>query len=191
MPRIERTLPRLTRYLTFIIIASDTRLSKIVESRPYEVTEDIAVIHCHAIVTPCISGITLRLHHRTVGHTFVVAFCLENHVVITHDIMLCSQWVVDIPITIPSSQSRSDRTMLRILLTDTCGQQMGGLHHFNLLAFNDLVADTPTEDARVQTVTTHHRIHITLPPLIEKRGVVIEILVLMLAPAVEDLVNDQ
>ena len=43
----------------------------------------------------------------------------------------------------------------------------------------------------MQTVAAHHGIDIALPPLVEESGVVVDVLVLMFAPAVENLVDDQ
>ena len=189
MAGVLGAFPRLARHFAFIVVAPDARLAQIIDAGPYKVAQDIAVVLGGLVVLPGIARKTLGLHHHTVGHPLVVALCLEYQVVVTHNVVLGSQGVVDVPVAVPGGQGRCHGAVLTVDAAYVLGHLMCRLDHFYLLALYHFVADAPAEDAGVQTVAQHHGIEVALPPGVYQ-GVVV-VVVLLLTPSVEGFVYHQ
>ena len=91
----------------------------------------------------------------------MVAGVLENHIVITTDIEHIKVWVVDFPVSVPSTQSLSDRAC-SVVFEYFLLQQFSGVNHADVLTLDHLVTDAPTNDAGVVAVAHDHRTDILL-----------------------------
>ena len=136
----HRSLPWFFGRFAFVVPASDTRFSQIVDGCPNKVADDPRLVLHFPVVAPSVARIALRLHHHAVGHTLVVALRFMNHVVVAHDVVLCCQRVVDVPLRVPCAECGGDGSLLWVELTAERIQVMGGLHHLNFLTLDDLVA---------------------------------------------------
>ena len=182
-------LPRLAGRLALVVVAADARLAEVVDARPDEVADDVLVVHRRAVVAVGVAGVALGLHHHALGHALVVALSLEDHVVVAHDVVTGGQGVVDVPVAVPGGQSRRHGAPLGVELAYELCHLRGRLDDAYVLALYHLVARRPAEDAGVAAVAAYERAQVLLPPLVDQLVVVVR--VLLVAPAVEGLVDDQ
>ena len=118
----------------------------------------------------------------------MVALGLVDEIVVAYDVVLRSQRVVDFPVVVPRGEC------LRHGARAVDGAYVVAhlacpLHGILRLALYDFIAYGPAEDAGVVAVAAHHHVEVVEAPLVEQLTVVV--VGLLLAPAVERLVDDQ
>ena len=180
--------PVFTRTFSIVIVTTYAALAQVVKARPHNVANDIGIVMHQFPVAEGIARITLRLPHHTLGVALMVAGVFVNHVVIATNVEHLEMRVVDLPVAVPGAEGLGHRTCV-VNLLDGCLQLASCGDHADILTLDDLVADTPADDAGVVHVALYHRMDILTIARVDKRGVVVG--VLLRAPSIEGLTNDE
>ena len=85
----------------------------------------------------------------------MVGGVLEDHVVVARHVEHLGMRVVDFPVTVPGTESLRYGACLVIFVNGLL-HLSGGIDHTDVLAFDDLIADAPRDDARMVAVAQHH-----------------------------------
>ena len=96
--------------------------------------------------------------------------------------------IVDFPVAVPGAQSLCHRTSV-IQLHDGRLQLPRRSNDPDVLAFNNLIAYAPADDAGVVAVALHHRLNILLVARVDESGIVVR--VFRRTPAVKSLIDNQ
>ena len=89
----------------------------------------------------------------------MIAGVLEDHVVVAADIKHIKMRIVDLPVAVPGTEGFGDGAR-RVTIQDSLLQQFGCLDNTDVLALDDLVADTPADDAGVVAIAQHHGVDV-------------------------------
>ena len=132
----------LARTLTLIVISPYARLAQIVESRPYDVADDVGIVFDISPVLEGITRITLRLPHHALRVALMVGGMLMHHVVVAGNIEYLEMRVGDFPIIIPCAEGFGDGSC-PIALQHGCLEFSRCGYDGYILALNNLVANAP------------------------------------------------
>ena len=173
---------------SFVVITANARFAQVVEPCPHHIANNIRVVADCSPVAESVARIALRLPHHTFGIALMVCLVFENHVVVATNIEHIEVRVVNLPVTVPSTERFRHRSRL-VTLKNGSFQLLGSLNHAEFLAFDDLVAYAPRDDARVIPVAHHHRMNVLAIAGVNHRRIVV--LQLRSTPSVESLAYDE
>ena len=111
-----------------------------------------------------------------------------NHVVIAADVEHIEVRVVNLPVAVPCTESLGHGTCV-IHFEYGLLQLLSCRNDTNVLTLDNLIADTPTDDAGMVSVALHHRMDILTIARIDERRVFVG--GLRCSPAIEGLSDNQ
>ena len=141
--------------LAVVVVASDARLTQVVEPRPYYISHDVRVVVADSPVSEGIPREALCLPDHTFGVALMVGCMLEYHIVVAHDVKHLGMRVIDFPIAVPCTERLGDGSRL-VPLEDGLLHKSCRCDDADFLALDHLVADAPADDAGVVAVAFHH-----------------------------------